>query len=72
MLKQAMDAALDLVKSETILKIACKTTDPYQNESALLVFFDCLMQDYVKESMEMDIEQFRAIIFKNWLLRQQK
>ena len=30
------------------------------------------MQDYVKESMEMDIEQFRAIIFKNWLLRLQE
>ena len=64
-----MGAALDLVKSDVILKIVCKATDPYQNESALLVFFDCLMQDYVKESMEMDIEQFRAIVFKNWLLR---
>ena len=64
LLKQAMTAALEIVKSRVILGIV-------QNESALLVFFDCLMQDYIRESMQMDIEQFRAVIFKNWLLRLQ-
>ena len=43
-----MNAALDQVKSKEILQVVAKTnTDPYQNESALLVIFDCLMQDYV-------------------------
>ena len=44
LLKQATDAALELVQSEIILSIV-------QNESDLLVFFDCIMQDYVNESM---------------------
>ena len=33
--------------------------------------FDSLMQDYIHNEMEMDIEQFRALIFKHFLLRQQ-
>ena len=59
-----MNAALELVKSQVILNIV-------KSESDLLIFFDTLMYDYVVESMQMDYEKFRAIIFKNWLLRLQ-
>lgn len=42
-----------------------------QNESDLLLMFDCLMQDYIHNEMQLDIEQFRALTFKHFLLRQQ-
>ena len=65
MLRQATDAAMQLVQSEIIKKTV-------QNESDLLLFFDCLMQDYIHNHMAMDIEQFRAVVFKNFMLRQQE
>ena len=49
LLKTATDAAVKLVESPAILEIV-------QNEGDLLLFFDCLMQDYVHNEMNLDIE----------------
>ena len=64
LLKQATDAALQLVEAPKILKSV-------KGESDLLLIFDCLMQDYIHEHMNYDVEQFRAIVFKNYLIRLQ-
>mmetsp|Transcript_1305 Transcript_1305/g.1962 ORF Transcript_1305/g.1962 Transcript_1305/m.1962 type:complete len:95 (+) Transcript_1305:350-634(+) len=65
MLRQATDAAMELVEIPEIVKTV-------RTESDLLLIFDCLMQDYINAHMEIDIEQFRALVFKNYLLRQQQ
>lgn len=49
MLRQATDAAMELVQSPVIL-------DTVSSEGDLLLFFDCLMQDYIRGTMAMDIE----------------
>ena len=64
MLRQAVDVTLQRIDNLEIL-------NQVTNESDLLFFFDCLMQDYVTYTQGMDIEQFRAVLFRNYLLRMQ-
>ena len=49
MLKQATDAAVQLVQAPEILQMV-------HSESDLLLFYDCLMQDYIHSEMAIDIE----------------
>ena len=42
-----------------------------RTEGDLLLFFDCLMHDYIHAELGQDIEQFRTVVFKHFLLRLQ-
>ena len=61
LLEQATDAAIQLLQQTAVLQLV-------KNENELLLFFDCLMQDYIFVEMGLDVEQFKAVVFKNFLL----